>query len=256
MQNRIFPEPYLGWIPSVLRTALRLHREQRFDLVLATGNPFVSFAAARALGRLLRVPYVVDYRDAWTMNQFTEELSVPEGGTAMRWEGKVLRDAAEIVFVNDGMRRWHAERYPYAAERMQVVPNGWEPEIMGRPEFVVPDPDVPLRFAYLGTVTSYLPSTCCSTGGGGPASTRCWPVRSSTSTVTSGSSRQRAAVAAADRAGARRGCALPGRLRQGHGGERVRADGRPGAVRSRRAVRHFGKGFRVHGIGQAGGVRA
>ncbi|WP_405425489.1 glycosyltransferase [Micromonospora sp. NBC_00617] len=157
VQNRIFPEPYLGWIPSVLRTALRLHREQRFDLVLATGNPFVSFAAARALGRLLRVPYVVDYRDAWTMNQFTEELSVPEGGTAMRWEGKVLRDAAEIVFVNDGMRRWHAERYPYAAERMQVVPNGWEPEIMGRPEFVVPDPDVPLRFAYLGTVTSYLP---------------------------------------------------------------------------------------------------
>nr|WP_091645381.1 glycosyltransferase [Micromonospora pallida] len=157
VRNRIFPEPYLGWMPGVFRTALRLHRERRIDLVLATGNPFVSFAAARTLGRLFRVPYVVDYRDAWTINQFTEELSVPEGGRAMKWEAKVLRDAAEIVFVNDGMRRWHAERYPYAADRMQVVPNGWEPELLGTPEYAVADPDRPLRFAYLGTVTSYLP---------------------------------------------------------------------------------------------------
>lgn len=157
VQDRIFPEPYLGWIPGVIRTAVNLHWRRRFDLVLATGNPFVSFAAARTLGRLFRTPYVVDYRDAWTMNQFTEKLSVPEGGRAMRWEAKVLRDAAEIVFVNDGMRRWHAERYPYAAERMQVVPNGWEPELLGRSEYVVPDPRRQLRFAYIGTVTSYLP---------------------------------------------------------------------------------------------------
>ncbi|MFG3689979.1 glycosyltransferase [Micromonospora sp. NPDC047740] len=157
LQKAIFPEPYLGWMPGVFRAARRLHSEQRFDLVLATGNPFVSFAAARLLGRAFRVPYVVDYRDAWTFNQFTEELSVPEGGKAMRWEARILRDAAEIVFVNDGMRRWHAERYPFAADRMQVVPNGWEPEILGRPEHTVPDPNKPLRFAYVGTVTSYLP---------------------------------------------------------------------------------------------------
>lgn len=157
VQNRIFPEPYLGWIPGVVRAARRLHRQRPFDLVVATGNPFVLFAAARALGRMFKIPYVVDYRDAWTFNQFTEELSFPEGSTMMRWESRVLRDAAEIVFVNDGMRRWHQDRYPFAADRMQVVPNGWEPEILGRPEFVPTDPSRPLRFAYAGTVTSYLP---------------------------------------------------------------------------------------------------
>jgi glycosyltransferase involved in cell wall biosynthesis len=75
----------------------------------------------------------------------------------MRWEEKVVRDAAEVVFVNDGMRRWYADRYPAAAEKMQVVPNGWEPELLGRPEFRPSDPERPLRFSYLGTVTSYLP---------------------------------------------------------------------------------------------------
>jgi glycosyltransferase involved in cell wall biosynthesis len=157
MQNKVFQEHYLGWIPGVLRAAVRQHLKQPFDVVIATGNPFVSFAAARLLGKILRVPYVVDYRDAWTFNQFTEEVRFPEGGRMMQWEKKVLRDAAEIVFVNDGMRQWHKDRYPFAAGKMTVVPNGWEPELLGRPEYRPADPGRPLRFSYLGTVTSYLP---------------------------------------------------------------------------------------------------
>ncbi|MFG1604183.1 glycosyltransferase [Actinoplanes sp. NPDC049265] len=156
-QRRIFQEPYLGWMPSVLNTAMRQHMRDKFDLVLATGNPFVSFAAAHELGRWFKVPYVVDYRDAWTFNQFTETVRFPEGGHVMRWEEKVLRRASEVVFVNDGMRQWHRDRYPFAADRMTVVPNGWEPELLGRPEFRESDPNKPLTFSYLGTVTSYLP---------------------------------------------------------------------------------------------------
>jgi glycosyltransferase involved in cell wall biosynthesis len=156
-QKRVFGEHYLGWIPAVVRTAVARHLRRPFDLVLATGNPFVSFAAARQLGKLFKVPYVVDFRDAWTFNQFTGELTFPEGGPMTQWEKKVVMDAAEVVFVNDGMRRWYADRYPSAAKRMQVVPNGWEPELLGRAEFRESDPNRPLRFSYLGTVTAWLP---------------------------------------------------------------------------------------------------
>jgi glycosyltransferase involved in cell wall biosynthesis len=152
----VFPEHYLAWVPGVLKRAIKLHTKNRFDLVVATGNPFVSFAAAWALGKILRVPYMIDYRDAWTFDQFTEQLRFPKGGRVMRWEARILRDAAEIVYVNNGMRRWYAERYPYAAKRMTVVPNGWEPEILGEPEFS-PPLDRPLSFGYLGTITPYLP---------------------------------------------------------------------------------------------------
>jgi glycosyltransferase involved in cell wall biosynthesis len=156
-QKHIFGEHYLGWVPAVIRTAVARHLRKPFDLVLATGNPFVSFAAARQLSKLLRVPYVIDFRDAWIFNQFTEEIRVPEGGKMMQWEERVVKDAAEVVFVNDGMRRWYADRYPSAAKRMQVVPNGWEPELLGRAEFRASDPERPLRFSYLGTVTLWLP---------------------------------------------------------------------------------------------------
>jgi glycosyltransferase involved in cell wall biosynthesis len=125
--------------------------------VLATGNPFVSFPVAWLLGRALRRPYVLDYRDSWTFNQFTEELLHPEGGKVLRWEERVVGRAAEVVFVNQVMLDWHARRYPAAADRMRVVPNGWDPDVLGEVPFRPPAADQPLRFGYLGTVTPHLP---------------------------------------------------------------------------------------------------
>lgn len=154
--ERLFPEHYASWIPRVLARALAEHRRRPFDVVLATGNPFASFGAAWMLHRALGVPYVVDYRDAWTFNQFTEEVRYPDGHAAWAWETRVLRDAAEVVFVNNGMRGWYADRYPFAAERMTVVPNGWEPEILGALPPELPG-NRPLRFGYVGTVTDAMP---------------------------------------------------------------------------------------------------
>ena len=151
-----FPEPYSSWIPSVLRHALAEHARHPYDVVVATGNPFASFAAAWMLHRALRIPYVLDYRDAWTFNQFSEEVRYPEGHRAWTWEDRVLRSAAEVVFVNDGMRSWYADRYPQAADRMTVVPNGWEPEILGEQEPGGPA-STPLRFGYVGTITEAMP---------------------------------------------------------------------------------------------------
>ena len=55
------------------------------------------------------------------------------------------------------MRGWHAERYPDASQRMTVVLNGWEPELLGQVPFRRPDPQRPLRFGYVGTVTEPMP---------------------------------------------------------------------------------------------------
>ncbi|WP_229758849.1 glycosyltransferase [Peterkaempfera bronchialis] len=156
-QRRVFPEHYATWLPHLLARAVRLHARRRFDVVVATGNPFASFAAAWALGRALRIPYVLDYRDPWTFNPLTGDLGFPEGSNAWTWERRVLRGAAEVVHVNEPIRQWYADRYPFAAGRSRVVYNGWEPDILGRPEWVPRPAGRPLRFGYIGTVTDHLP---------------------------------------------------------------------------------------------------
>ncbi|GAA2144364.1 glycosyltransferase [Glycomyces algeriensis] len=151
-----FPEKYAGWSGNALREGLRLHGEHPFDLVLATGNPFSAFAAAESLGRRAGLPYVLDYRDSWTLDLFTNKPAFPEGHPSYQWEADFIASAAAVAFVNEPLRDWHAKRYPDAAERMSVVPNGWDPDVMAEAA-AEPAPAGIVRFGYIGTVTAQQP---------------------------------------------------------------------------------------------------
>lgn len=157
-RRRTFPDPYAAWIPKVVDAGRRLHRQRPFDLVLATGNPFASFGAAARLGRELGVPYVLDYRDSWTLDQFAEQPAFPPDHPAWDAEAEVVSGAARVVFVNPAQRDWHADRYPDAADRMLVVENGFDADLLGEALTRAPSPaEGSVRFGYIGTITRHLP---------------------------------------------------------------------------------------------------
>lgn len=156
--QRIFPERYNSWGLAAVAKALRLHARKRFDVVVATGNPFAAFAAAWLFHRLTGVPYLVDYRDAWTLNLFEDKPAFPPGHPFWGWERRVLSRASAAVFVNDALRQWHADRYPDEASKMMIVPNGWDPDVLTETSGTTEPPaGRPLRFTYVGTVTPVQP---------------------------------------------------------------------------------------------------
>lgn len=155
-QRFVFPEPYGTWIGPVTRAIGAVHRRQPVDVVVATGNPWSAFAAAWLAGRRHGLPYVLDYRDSWTLDIFGEHDAFPPGHLARRWERLLIGGASRTLFVNQALLDWHAERYPRAARRMRVLPNGWDAGFLGAPEFRPPGAG-PLRFGYVGTVTDKLP---------------------------------------------------------------------------------------------------
>ena len=237
--------------------ALAEHARRPYDVVVATGNPFASFAAAWMLHRALRIPYVLDYRDAWTFNQFTEEVRYPEGHRAWTWEDRVLRSAAEVVFVNDGMRSWYADRYPQAADRMTVVPNGWEPEILGEQASPGDRASTPLRFGYVGTITEAMPIEPLFDA---------WRLAREQPELRDARldlyghlgffPHQREALLAripTERGHRRR---LPRLGREDLAAAGLRRPRRAAALAARRPVRHLRQGLRVHGHGQAGRLGA
>ncbi|MDN3240406.1 glycosyltransferase [Glycomyces tritici] len=156
-QRFAFPDKYASWGESAVEEGLRLHAEHPFDLVIATGNPFAAFGAAYELGKRTGLPYVVDYRDSWTLDLFKNQDAFPKGDKAWRWEKRILENAAEALFVNEALRTWHAERYPQAADRMHVVLNGWDPDVLPEMPESAADESRPLSFAYIGTLTAYQP---------------------------------------------------------------------------------------------------
>jgi glycosyltransferase involved in cell wall biosynthesis len=155
--QRIFPEHYSSWALASVAKALRMHARKRFDVVVATGNPFAAFAAAWLINRLTGVPYVLDYRDAWTLNLFQDEPAYPDDHSVWAWERRILDRASAVAFVNNALREWHAERYPQDDGKMLIVPNGWDPDVLevesGPPRVSSQD----LRFSYVGTITPMQP---------------------------------------------------------------------------------------------------
>ncbi|MBG0561609.1 glycosyltransferase [Actinoplanes aureus] len=155
-----FPEHYSSWGLASVIEALKEHARNPFDIVVATGNPFASFASAYLINRLTGVPFVVDYRDAWTLDLFKEKPAFPDGHSAWGWERRVLEKASAAVFVNDALRQWHADRYPRQADKMMIVPNGWDPDVLEDPKHPGLEPrdeHRPLRYSYVGTVTGAQP---------------------------------------------------------------------------------------------------
>lgn len=146
--RRHFPEDFHGaWLEPATVAARQVHADQPVDLVMASANPYVAFGVARALDG---IPYVMDYRDAWAFNTFSEASKYAPDSKQGRFEGEYLKSAAQVWFVNDRIKDEYARRYPFAAEKMRVVENGFDPQPGHRqkPPRKVESP----KFGYLGTL--------------------------------------------------------------------------------------------------------
>ncbi|MGH8828397.1 MAG: glycosyltransferase, partial [Jiangellaceae bacterium] len=153
-----FPEVGYGpWRGPLERTVDELHRQDPFDMVVATANPHVAFAAAYHLHKTNGVPYVMDYRDAWLLNVFSGERLHGPRSRAARWERRLVESAHEVWFVNDPIREWHAALYPHHAHRMHTVANGFDPDLAPAIHGRSAAGNRPIRFGYIGTVSPKVP---------------------------------------------------------------------------------------------------
>ncbi len=150
---KIFPElKFGGWLRMLEEAAVRLHREEPFDLVLASCAPYVFLAPALRLHEEFGVPFAVDFRDGWSIDVVGGEVAFALDSDAGRWEERALDKALSLWVVNDPIAEHYRVRYPHLADRVEVVRNGFDldsvpPSVVGRDHG-----DSPLRFGYLGTV--------------------------------------------------------------------------------------------------------
>lgn len=152
-----FPEVWYGsWAPALRTAATRVHARHPVSLSLGTAAPAVDFVPGAQLWQRAGVPYVLDYRDAWTFRTFTGLPPDDLDPTVDATERRLMRDAARVWFVNDPIRRWHARKYPDAAERMRTVRNGFDLPVGTTDPAGLAVPARPgqpgLTFGYIGTI--------------------------------------------------------------------------------------------------------
>ncbi|WP_406046025.1 glycosyltransferase [Micromonospora sp. NBC_00898] len=154
---KTFPEPVFGgWRPALEKALVQIHREKPADLLVTTCAPYVNLAATWKLWETHQVPYVVDFRDGWSVDVINNGEAFPKESVSGQWEIKLLTNAIAIWNVNEPISRWYRERYPELAHKMRIVRNGYDASSIPAQARPV-TPDRPLTFGYLGALNLPVP---------------------------------------------------------------------------------------------------
>jgi glycosyltransferase involved in cell wall biosynthesis len=148
-----FTDNYVAWIDPVVKTGMRIDSRKRVDHVLATGNPFSSFEAARQLAGILGVEFSVDYRDPWTIDVFTGSSEFSDHRTRAA-ERRIVHEAWRCFHVNEAIADGYRALFPDSANKQMVVPNGFDAQSI--PSSATPATP-PYRFGILGTLNDRWP---------------------------------------------------------------------------------------------------
>jgi glycosyltransferase involved in cell wall biosynthesis len=96
----LVPDSQILWYPFAVRAALRAARASQWDAVVATSFPPTALMVAHTVAARLGIPYVADFRDAWTTHYQAPLRPAPLAGLERGLERRMLRDAAAVVAVD------------------------------------------------------------------------------------------------------------------------------------------------------------
>lgn len=151
LNDWVIPDMQISWALTALIPALRLVRRGQVDVVYATAPPASSFVTAYLLHKLTGIPYVVDFRDAWTLNPiFAHKPTL----RFERWlEKRILKNAAHAIFATRIMQADYEQLHPDFKDKFSTITNGYDEADF---QSLEPRPLPPINIVYMGRVTQKL----------------------------------------------------------------------------------------------------
>ena len=123
----LVPDSQLLWYPFAVRAALRRARAGRWDVIVATSFPPTAILIAHTIAARLRVPYVADFRDAWTRYAYAPRRPAPLAELERRLEARMIRDAGAVAAVDARLvEHAFARLAPDDRPPLHVIQNGYD----------------------------------------------------------------------------------------------------------------------------------
>jgi glycosyltransferase involved in cell wall biosynthesis len=121
-----------------------IERERPHVVLATTPPPSALFAATAVIGE---TPLIADLRDLWAGNPYYDRGS----RVLARLQRRALARTAAVVTVTDGCRDTLLELHPELAERVHVLPNGFDPELVERRSAPAPH-EAPATLIFAGAL--------------------------------------------------------------------------------------------------------
>jgi glycosyltransferase involved in cell wall biosynthesis len=128
-------------------------KQNKVDVIIATGDPFILFKYAAALGKKFNTPWIADYRDPWTFDP-----KRIKNGLIWRWnlffEKKYVTTASSIIVVSSLLKNQISSivnQHVY-----HILPNGFNPDTVGDAAELEQDKAC-LTIVHAGTIYQWHP---------------------------------------------------------------------------------------------------
>ncbi len=148
LRRWLVPDLHVGWSALAACFAAGLARASDVRAVYTTCPPYSAHAGGW-LARRLGVPWVADFRDAWTLYDGRQDFPRWRKAVERRLEEAVLRGADRVLFASEGVRQRYLGRVPDLDRRSETVLTGFDPAESAAAEAIRPGPG-PLSLVHAG----------------------------------------------------------------------------------------------------------
>ena len=149
------PDIAMGWIAPAARAVEQACKRLHADVIWATAGPVSSFYVAERSSRRAGVPYVLDFRDAWTItfNEFENRRPVWARQRDRRNMFRLLKGAQAVIFRyhTEAECYWRAYHGALDPSKIRIIPNGFEGEV----EAFTASTGRTCKLLYTGTLSDY-----------------------------------------------------------------------------------------------------
>lgn len=127
------PDMASPWISPAVDAVGQVCRRERVSVIWATAGPVSAFYAAQLASRKYNIPYVLDFRDSWTITHNDFEARRP-AWAIQRDRSRMfdlLQKAQAVIFryEREAECYWQAYRGALEASKIYIIPNGYEPPL-------------------------------------------------------------------------------------------------------------------------------
>lgn len=151
------PDLAMSWIKPAVRATVEVCQRISAKVIWVTGGPWSSFVVARKASLQTGVPYVLDFRDSWTLAPPPFETTRPEW--AKRGDRRLLfqlfKEAQAVIFRYHSEAECYWRAYPGVLDpsRIHIIPNGFDGTIEAFSSTVSSQDKC--MVLYVGTITPY-----------------------------------------------------------------------------------------------------
>lgn len=140
---------------NIYREAEKELNSLKYDLIVATGEPFVLFRYGYLLGKKFDLPWVADYRDGWTTNQGNYRLNMLQKIQLAFFktrERKYITTASFITTASPDYAKSLKKTFPN--KNIEVIYNGFDETVFEKTAATTADKNT-FYITYAGTIYAH-----------------------------------------------------------------------------------------------------